>query len=145
MTSILIAGFALLIACQESPRYQTDWHPNPNGDSELALMMRDMFDEAMNMKLDILEQHRPDPSGDYSRMLTADATEPDKLEREDYKAFTLAYQNSLKRIDASDIGELHDAYTSMVQTCVSCHQAMCPGPIARINHLWLDEKVQMSE
>lgn len=112
---------------------------NPNGDSELALMMRDMFEEAMAMKKEIDQGEKPKAIKRFEAMHTAEATEPEKVAMPIYATFTDAYLESLNALKNASIDETPKAFNGVVQSCMNCHQAMCPGPIVRIEKLWVDK------
>ena len=111
---------------------------NPNGDSELALLMRDMFDEAMRMKGQIEKGKIPKIVKQFKEMHTAEATEPDKVAMPIYKTFTDAYHESLTALEQASSQNAHQAFNGVVQSCMNCHQAMCPGPIVKIEKLWVE-------
>ncbi len=125
-------------ACEESGKYRGNWTINPNGDSELALLMRDMYDDAMVMKIRIKEDKKPKVSRLFEELHTADATEPDKVATEEYTIFSNAYQESLATLKKSAADDVHDSYQGMVQSCMNCHQVMCPGPMVKIEKLYLN-------
>lgn len=110
---------------------------NPNGDSELALLMRKMYDDAMTMKSEIEEGSKPEIGDTYQTMLTADATEPEKVATQAYRSFTDAYHKSLESLQEANLGEVSNEFNVMVQNCMNCHQAMCPGPMVKIEKLYL--------
>ncbi|MEZ4951026.1 MAG: hypothetical protein R2784_16820 [Saprospiraceae bacterium] len=91
---------------------------NPNGDSELALLMRDMFDDGMKMKEMIKNGEHPEVSVDFQKILTANATEPEKeTASPEYKAFAQTYIQTMEAMKkpvrktagfASIVEELYD-------------------------------------
>ena len=60
---------------------------NPNGDSELALLMRAMFDDMNQMKTQIQNGQTPTPTVDFEKMFTVKATEPEKQASDRFKSF----------------------------------------------------------
>jgi hypothetical protein len=113
---------------------------NPNGDSELALLMREMHDDGMLTKQQILEGQMPEVKCDYQSMYTIEATEPEKVASVDYKLFGKAYEASVAALLASDEANRASAYQTMVGACMNCHQAMCPGPMVKIKKMYLSEE-----
>ncbi len=105
---------------------------NPNGDSELALLMRDMFDNGMLMKEQIQNGKAPQVTFDYEAILTAHATEPDKVATEEFKTFSETFLHTMRALEKADEEEAPDLYRSMVETCMGCHKILCPGPTRRI-------------
>ena len=111
---------------------------NPNGDSELALLMREMFEDGLRIKEQIEKGEKPDILKKFEAIHTAEATEPEKAASETYKNFADSYLTALNGLQNADSDELFDAYQGMVQSCMSCHQALCPGPMVRIKKLYLE-------
>ena len=87
--SALIISFVLLIACKNDPSERK--MVNPNGDSELAILMRDMYDEGMLVKQGIIEGETPELKLDYDHIHTAIPTEEGKNQTEEYLLFAKAY------------------------------------------------------
>lgn len=110
---------------------------NPNGDSELALLMRAMYDEADKMKQQLAKGDAVSLSIDHDKILTAHATEPEKAGSEMYKAFAANYLQSIERLKTGPNEQIPGLYTQMVQQCKNCHQELCPGPLVRIQKLML--------
>ena len=112
---------------------------NPNGDSELALLMREMFDDGMRTKAQILNGELPEIRSNYKHMFNAEATEPDKVASIDYELFGKAYEATVRNLLEADEAHRADAYQTMVGACLNCHQAMCPGPMVKIKKMYLSE------
>lgn len=112
---------------------------NPNGDSELALLMREMFDDGMLVKADMLAGNEPDIKVKYQRIHTAKATQPEKVATTEYQLFAKAYENAMDQLVASTPVDRVMTYQTMVQTCMNCHQKMCTGPMVKIKKMVLSE------
>ncbi len=69
----------------------TQWAVNPNGDSELALLMREMFDHGMQMKKAIKAGEAIKIERSFDEILTAKATQPEKAASPGFKAFAQSY------------------------------------------------------
>ena len=110
---------------------------NPNGDSELALFMRAMYDDGMKMKTAIRNGEKATSALDISTLYTPNATEPDKVATPEYHAMAKAYEAAFNAVQKSEGERQEAAYKSMVAACTSCHQAMCPGPIVKIRKMEL--------
>lgn len=115
----------------------TKWHPNPNGDSELALLMRDMYDDGQRMKVAIQNGESFEAQVDFEAILTAAATEPKKAASAEYHAFAQSYIQTMKAMQNLEPAKAVKLYDTMVASCMTCHQALCPGPTARIKKLEL--------
>ena len=120
----------ILGACQSEQKAPL----NPNGDSELALLMRAMFDEGMTMKSAIAEGKHPKVKIDFEDILTADATEPEKAASDVYKAYAQSYISIMEGFKDKNSNP-EELYEAMVSNCESCHKALCPGPLVRIKKL----------
>ncbi|MEZ4935880.1 MAG: hypothetical protein R2788_27560 [Saprospiraceae bacterium] len=110
---------------------------NPNGDSELALLMRDMFEEGLKAKEKIKSGELPDLVLDFEKIHTAQATEPEKAASPEYKVHALSYLQAVAALKNADKNNLEKSYTDMVDACMSCHKAVCPGPTVKIKKLYL--------
>lgn len=109
---------------------------NPNGDSELALLMRAMYEEAERMKSAIENGEKPEITLDYKAILTAEATEPEKAASDTYKVHAQSYLQTLKALENADVAKAKMLFEDMVDSCMGCHTALCPGPKARIKKLY---------
>ena len=138
---IVLFFITLAVACSnaevesESSRIPVKWYPNPNGDSELALLMRDMYEEALYVKQQVELGKPANIKLDHEKILTAHATEPEKAASDEYKAFAGVYLQTIEALKKANAEELPDMYNNLVVSCSTCHQALCPGPLARIEKL----------
>lgn len=130
----------LLIACGGDTSQNQTGIINPNGDSELALLMRAMFEDGMLTKQQILNRQLPEIKYDYTRIHTAEATQPEKVATIDFKLFAKAYEASASALLTSGTDNRAEAYQAMVAACMQCHQTMCPGPIVKIKKMYLSEE-----
>jgi hypothetical protein len=112
---------------------------NPNGDSELALLMRRMFDDGMAMKAAIETGREPEFGYDPQAIFTAHATEPEKAASQEYHDFGQAYLASVKAFQSASPEERKAFYTGMVQSCMACHEQLCPGPTRKIKRMYFEE------
>ena len=128
----------LLIACKsdEPKRPQL----NPNGDSELAILMRDMFDEGMLVKQSVINGEYPMMKLEYHHINTATPTEEGKNATIEYQLFAKAYEASIERFKNASEADRPAAYQNMVDNCMSCHAKVCQGPMVRIKKMYLSEE-----
>lgn len=108
---------------------------NPNGDSELALLMREMYYEMEDLKKGLTKEQSVKIEVDHQAIITAHGTEPEKVASKEYKAFAKSYLSAIDQLKTAQPGDAQAAFSSVVSNCMSCHQAMCPGPIVRIKKL----------
>jgi muramidase (phage lysozyme) len=130
----------VLASCQEEVKYpKTKWNKNPNGDSELALLMRDMFDDGLRLKQDIQNGKLPKVMEKFKNIHTAIPTEDGKTDTDIYKAFAESYLNALENLTEADESNAVKKYNFMVDNCMNCHNAICPGPTVRIKQLYIQD------
>lgn len=110
---------------------------NPNGDSELAVLMRQMFDEGVRVKEQIQNGQAVDVQVDFEKILTAKATDPEKMQTAEFPGFATAYVEAMRALKAAKPEEAEALYSTMVTTCMNCHHNTCPGPVVRIKKLIL--------
>ena len=109
----------------------------PNKDSELALLMRSMYEDSDLMSKEIQEGKIPtDFRAKFKKLHSAKPTDAEVKN----DIFTKMGDNFLASMDEVYKPETPKemrilAFNTMVQTCVGCHTAHCPGPIKRIKKL----------
>jgi hypothetical protein len=139
--SCLLLLYALGISCSSEEKECTSNNGliqqpiNPNGDSELALLMRAMYDEAELIKQQIDKGEPITVSLDYEALLTAEATEPEKAASDTYQSFSKTHIRAMKALQNASPAKQLDIYDTMVGNCMSCHKALCPGPMVKIKKL----------
>ena len=108
---------------------------NPNGDSELAVLMRDMNKSTASFKELIKEGKLPEKfPEEFLKIHTAKHTD-ETTKTPVFDGFANNYINQLNKLYGSPKEELTNNYNAFVQACVDCHHAFCPGPIKTINKL----------
>lgn len=120
-----------------SPGHLITSATNPNGQSELAHLMRTMLHD-MQARRDALRQgNTPEPLRNFTKMKcawpTADGTRS-------------AHYDSMADVMLTTVSEFNKdttsgvAYNQVVGACLACHQSACPGPMAAIRPLhWRPE------
>jgi hypothetical protein len=108
---------------------------NPNGSSELAILMRKMHDDGLAMKEQILKGYVPENMMYQPGILTADPTDPKQVGTETYKTFAKSYLSISRQFENPDNAESKQQFNQIVNTCLTCHQEVCPGPMVRIRKL----------
>lgn len=112
---------------------------NPNGDSELALLMRDMHENGMVVKQQLLAGQNPDLTIDCEKLFTAKPTEPDKIADPRYAGYAKAYESAVKSFRQVHNSDRVGTYQTMVDACMNCHKEVCPGPMVKIKRMYLSE------
>lgn len=132
------AGWAIvaltlgLAFCGEAPEQpQAKLAPlQPNRSSELAIAMRSMDGELVNL----LARHAEADDWEGAALSELDLTQmmptDSSMLVEGYTAFAIAFS---KHVESFNAAPSADTYTDVVSGCLSCHMRACPGPIERIN------------
>jgi hypothetical protein len=113
---------------------------NPNGDSELALVMRSMHENGMEVKQQLLRGEKPELNYDCPKLYTAKATQPEKVATPLYEGYANAFESSVKAFEQEFNADRVGTYHSMIDACMNCHQEICPGPMVKIKKMYLTEK-----
>lgn len=126
--SIMITVY-LLASCSETNNTSL----NPNGDSELAILMREMYNDLEIIKKNLSSEDLKSFKIKHDKILTAKGTEPEKVNSDTYKAFSEIYLSVIESFNKGEDKIM--AYKQIVNSCQSCHQSLCPGPLVKINKL----------
>jgi cytochrome c553 len=117
---------------------------NPNGDSQLALLMRQLstWNDTLKSKLQkraltAEEMRLPD---NIQTIHTAERTDK-KIDKDLFKSmadFYLAQSEQFSNAGTQQADQVK-YFNAMVRACVSCHENFCNGPIVRINKMFVPE------
>jgi hypothetical protein len=123
-----------------SPGHLISTSLNPNGQSELALLMRRMTADLATVKVALsqtsssqLEPQALMPA--HRRMRCAWPTDPADRNAT-FDAMAVVYLRQVERFDAEK-PVTKATYSAMVSACRACHENACPGPLAVIEKLEL--------
>ena len=112
---------------------------NPNGDSELALLMRKMFEEGEDIKK-LITNNEGNITEEYiaelERIHTATPTDTD-VKTPEFKAYTKLMIDEANLLFSNDSNRVQ-GFNNLVNRCINCHQSFCPGPIKRIKKLTIN-------
>lgn len=139
--SLLVIVLALIAgACNEGKKEGAEGEScsplNPNGDSELALLMRKMakLNEENAVALRAGKELVP-YDGSFEKVIFT-AKRSMKVEEGFYQGMAKAYIGHLNKLYAAGPGEdkalLHN---NVVQACQDCHNQTCRGPLKRIDKM----------
>ncbi len=108
----------------------------PNEDSELALLMRGMYEDTEKIQKALKEKRLPEDFREkFKKMHSAKPTKPEVKDA----AFEGMGNHFLDKVNAVYEAKTQEsqveAFNLMVNACVSCHQVVCPGPIKKIKKL----------
>ena len=125
---VIVSLILLVYSCQQSSKVQ--YYPNEM--SEMALSMRTMVDKLKQAKKDIELGVTPNLSiEDFKNAYFTDSS----FQKEGFNPMADTLLLAAKNFDEYPSV---DNYEIVVNTCRSCHEYMCPGPLEMINKLDLD-------
>lgn len=105
---------------------------NPNGSSELSLLMHSMEQQLKDAKPGVLAgTYKGTYPSSFDKIYTAVPTDA-KTKTENFDIFAGVYLNAVKTFVATPKVE---TYNNVVNTCLACHSQHCPGPVGRIKKL----------
>jgi len=111
---------------------------NPNGSSELSVLMRKMYDHAAAARPRVLAKETgisfPE---EFLSIYTAKPTDA-MTKNASFDPFADQYLYSLNLLKGSDADNLLQTYNNMVTACINCHNEHCPGPLGKIKKLLVE-------
>lgn len=111
---------------------------NPNGDSELSVLMRKMLHTSESLKDMIKKGNVPDKfPEEFMKIHTAKPTDSE-TKKASFNGFADNYLDNLNALYHSPKEELTTKYNAVINSCVSCHTEHCPGPLRAIRKLKLE-------
>lgn len=110
---------------------------NPNGDSELALLMREMMKNSDSLRMQVMQGKLPEKFPEvFLKIHTAKPTDSE-TKKASFNAYADNYISMLQKLYQSDSKNLNENYNAVIEACASCHSEHCPGPLKAINKLKL--------
>ncbi|MBE2247870.1 MAG: hypothetical protein IAE67_11495 [Candidatus Competibacteraceae bacterium] len=110
---------------------------NPNGDSELAIVMRAMHDHGKQLRAELEAGKTISP---YPQLIQTinEATPTDGMidDHRVFEGFSAHYLSKLDSIYLQGVNQKLQ-FNNMVSSCITCHQEYCHGPIPAIRKLYL--------
>ena len=108
---------------------------NPNGDSELAILMREMANWSDSCKATITSGRTiPAKPEKLNTLHTAKRTD-EAIDETLFHSMASLYQNKVSEFEKSTVENKTEMFNAMVGACVSCHENFCQGPLVRINKM----------
>ena len=139
--TLLIVWFAVIsVACNQEKKEVAEGEScaplNPNGDSELALLMRKMAKLNEDNAAALRGGKALVPyDGSFEKVIYT-AERSMKVEEEFYQGMAKSYIGHLNKLYAAGPEEdkvvLHN---NVVQACQDCHSQTCRGPLKRIDKM----------
>ena len=143
--SLILCSF---ISCSTRTEECNEKPINPNGDSELALVMRALYINTLSFKTEIFTN----TDSITDKFLNHNTIEEFKRNYEDlnyaqptdlnlrsdgiYKGFADTYIESSKRFLTNN-NQTKENYTLMVNNCIQCHEQFCLGTMKKIRKLYI--------
>lgn len=110
----------------------------PNQDKPMALMMRQMADNAQKMKNKLEAGEKIDAQEfPFIRFHLVEPTDPNVLQPQFYENARV-FQEAHKALVNAPIEKQKEMYTAYINQCINCHQTYCSGPLKRIRKLVLN-------
>lgn len=112
---------------------------NPNGVSELALLMREMTSHVEQNKENLLAGKQITSKPEHiGTLLTAERTDKN-LDGKLFEGLAKVYLQRLDELQNAPDSLKIEAHNNLVTSCHDCHSNFCPGPIKRINKVIISE------
>lgn len=137
--SLFCIGFILACGSEETNKSQRTSSSvfSPNEDSELALLMRFMFDDMDRVRSELKAGKHPIITFPAKELFSAEPTDENQVSSDHYHLLGQAFLAAVNQFQQSDYSQLSEHYEVLVESCMSCHQHSCPGPMRRIRNLYL--------
>ena len=134
MRGFLIISAIFLSACinsKEEPVTIID----PNDTSEMALLMRDMFE-----KLEVIKDKIENNADLSKEQLSFAAIHLQEVTDSSFikEGLVPMSEGYIRIINQFNNHPTKENYKSIVNSCINCHISMCPGPLERIDNLIID-------
>lgn len=134
MKKLLLIG-VLLVFFSSCKKETESKEPKVYQSSEMATLMKRMYDENAKVKQQILEGITPENfPEEYLKIHTATLTDPSDRTTQ-FRQFSELYLSNLRDVFEAPKDSLKLEFNEMVNSCIACHQTTCLGPIPRIRKL----------
>jgi hypothetical protein len=111
---------------------------NPNGSSELSLLMRKMYDHIAAARNDVLAKKiRSSFPQEFLTIYSAKPTDS-LTKNSSFDPLADLYIHSLNIFTGSTTANLIQNYNAVLTACINCHSQHCPGPVAKMKKLLID-------
>jgi hypothetical protein len=134
-----IASCVLVFSCSQQEKATPEKEKSVMYEaSELALLMRAMHEQSAQWKkaLENEEISLQFPSG-YHNLFTAEPTNPAEMDEKFY-AFAKEFITETENFTNAPIHLQKEKFNLMIQSCITCHESYCRGPIQKISKLKIE-------
>lgn len=133
-----------IFGCSSTTKECENIQVNPNGESELALVMRALYINTLDIKNELFTYTDTTISNlnsikleefkiNYNSLHTSKPTDLSLRIDGKYERFADTYINSSKNFINNNSKE---NYNSMINNCIQCHEQFCLGAIKKIQKLY---------
>lgn len=113
---------------------------NPNGSSELAMLMREMAAFTDSAKQDLMNGREIDARPEkLATIISAKKTDPN-INVDVFNPLAQHYIASVEDFYGAKPEQKTEMFNNMVKACINCHENFCGGPIKRIQKLFIPIK-----
>ncbi len=137
VTFIFFLAFIMTLQSCKQEEQKTDQACaplNPNGDSELSLLMRKMATLAEENAIAIREGKELAPyDGSFDKMLNAKRSM--HIEEDFFQGMAKTYISTINKLYEAKPEDRLALHNNLIQTCQSCHGETCRGPLKRIDKM----------
>lgn len=132
----LASLFVLCIGLQACMKQMSKEKPDIYVASELALLMRSMEKEQLQLRKDILKGNdNPISPIAHLALNTAEPTQEGTI-NDTYKSYSELFTIAMSDLQHGDSTMVY-RFNQGIKACVNCHEQFCGGPIQRIEKLYL--------
>lgn len=135
---ITVIGLIAISCNKTAEQKKQDKLPvNPNGDSELAIVMRTMMESGKTMKEEI--ESNKTLSKYPAEILSITTAKPTDGMIDDRNVFNGLANFYLATLDSMYLPAIDTKkqFNHVVKSCVDCHESYCHGPIPAIKKLYI--------
>jgi len=109
---------------------------NPNGSSELALMMREMTEYQKRLRSGLADEALPEFPEYFYAISAVNHTSGIIKDKALFNGFVQSWLSSMEALHVAPRSERNTLYKLTVEQCLACHRQHCQGPIPMIQGLY---------
>lgn len=152
-TTSLLLALLFLLACQESAPKQTSNSEEQTTQKSIPISELRVAEKSELAKLmRIMEAHADSAARALQNgaelplfpeaittLTSATPTKDMHIDPVTFPAFAVNYQQMVKDLYAAPEAERTEAYDMLIHSCENCHHAHCPGPLMKIETMYLED------